>query len=841
MAERTFTAKPESGLRPWVQPKSALRIGAAGDAYEREADRAADAVMGGRGLSSAGASLSRIPVTQVQREEGDKPKSDADKYKEAAQKLSEAFPKTVLGKMIKERLEQGPLVKDVKEVGESFIGTLPGKIITGAAATGAVAALAAMHKELPIQIPEIPLDKITPGLSVQITYEGPVDNPSKAMITFSYTEQVAKKKEPAKTKSEIQREENARMAADMAKFRAGMRYMPGSPEAKQQEEEEAMFKRAASSRLGKLPFEKPEMFPGLATTPSALPLTFPTPSYGYKPKPFSLMDDELKLKPKAEAGDVKEPKKKEEGTVQRKAAPGAAPASAPSQVHEVLASPGHPLDAATRGFMETRFGHDFGHVRIHADQRAANSARSIDALAYTAGSDIVFAGGAYNPHSGAGKHLLAHELAHVVQQNAQPGCSPSLQRKVVLGGKAMTDTERKLFIKNRKWANGALAASILQDMQDAGDDFDFASPDELQTEITKRISTAEHMKESQVVTEKVPGDKRTAFGYPFTGESVLYGPRVNYAAREYWKPLPPDNYAPRTDKAKNKELLAKPRGERCQVYGDMCGVYSWNLSDKGKADPHKAIAYLFAPQQPYRRTLIHCDYLISLVQFLSLADAIGPSEFNKGVKAYGVDKIILRWNAFNDLQDEFSIITGAGELKYKGMGSLQRVVPSSEQDLVIGDHAIFFNHIAYDLLNRRIGNAWRLENAVLIGKTGKGADIFLGHGSGRKTADEMRAKLAEEYNDVAKIALGVTARAQSKSAKTRNAALTELTTKFPALEEVSGKWRLRGTITTLIIEGCSVPVDQELRAIKGSEVIGLRDPRDTKKMYPVRRPIESAK
>lgn len=431
MAERTFTAKPESGLRPWVQTKSALRIGAAGDSYEREADRAADAVIGGRGLSSAGASLSRIPVTAVQREEGEKPKSEADKYKEAAQKLGEAFLETDVGKKLKTQVENDPLVKGAKEASESFIGTLPGKIITGAAATGAVAALAATHKELPMQIPEIPLDKITPGLSVQITYEGPVDNPSKAMITFSYTEQVSKKKEPTKTKSEIQREENARMAADMAKFRAGLRYMPGSPEAKQQEEEEAMFKRAAASRLGKLPFEKPEMFPGLAPTPSALPLTFPTPSYGYKPKPFSLLDDELKLKPKAEAGDVKEPdkKKKEEGAVQRKAAPGAAPAVAPSQVHDVIASPGQPLDAATRGFMETRFGHDFSNVRIHTDQNAANSARSIDALAYTSGADIVFGGGAYNPHSGAGKHLLAHELAHVVQQNGAGSAPLLVQRR----------------------------------------------------------------------------------------------------------------------------------------------------------------------------------------------------------------------------------------------------------------------------------------------------------------------------------------------------------------------------------------------------------------------------
>lgn len=90
--------------------------------------------------------------------------------------------------------------------------------------------------------------------------------------------------------------------------------------------------------------------------------------------------------------------------------------AAPPVVHEVLDSPGRPLDAPTRTFMESRFGHDFNRVRIHADARAAESARAVDALAYTVGEDVVFGSGQYAPHAGAGRRLLAHELAHVVQQ-----------------------------------------------------------------------------------------------------------------------------------------------------------------------------------------------------------------------------------------------------------------------------------------------------------------------------------------------------------------------------------------------------------------------------------------
>jgi hypothetical protein len=92
----------------------------------------------------------------------------------------------------------------------------------------------------------------------------------------------------------------------------------------------------------------------------------------------------------------------------------------PPIVDEVLRSPGRPLDAATRAFMEPRFGHDFSQVRVHADPRAAKSARAVNAMAYVVGQDIVFDAGRYAPGRIAGRRLLAHELAHVVQQGPAP-------------------------------------------------------------------------------------------------------------------------------------------------------------------------------------------------------------------------------------------------------------------------------------------------------------------------------------------------------------------------------------------------------------------------------------
>ena len=101
--------------------------------------------------------------------------------------------------------------------------------------------------------------------------------------------------------------------------------------------------------------------------------------------------------------------------------------TAPPIVREVLNSPGQPLDPVTRAFMEPRFGRDFGNIRIHVDERANASARAINARAYTIGESVVFAPGRFSPHTNEGRHLLAHELVHTIQQGSRPA-SKLIQR-----------------------------------------------------------------------------------------------------------------------------------------------------------------------------------------------------------------------------------------------------------------------------------------------------------------------------------------------------------------------------------------------------------------------------
>ena len=444
-------AKKKTGLQ------RKLAIGANNDPLEQEADRVADQIVANRTASS---SVSSLTFGRLQREDAPKEKTNEEKYKEGLEKLGEAFLKTPLGKELLEKIKQDTLVKGVTEFGKDFISTWPGKIVTGAAATGTVAALAATHKELPAQIPEIPLDILTPSLSVQLTYKGPVDKPTEAMITFKFTEQAPKGSADKKPMSETDkfRAETARLAAEDAKFRAGMTYKPGPPEDLQQKAEQAAIRKAALKYSGGPDIEATiKKYPWLATPQpkSELQLTMPKPSFGIQTP--SLLGDEFKLKL-----PIEQKKKEDEPGLQRKLTIGASndpleheadliadhvmatPAphavrgtppriqrfsgqstgqmdAAPASVDQALASPGRPLEPALRQDMERRFGYDFSGVRVHSSAAAEQSARDVNAHAYTVGQDIIFGVGRFAPGTHEGRRLIAHELTHVVQQSGSDG------------------------------------------------------------------------------------------------------------------------------------------------------------------------------------------------------------------------------------------------------------------------------------------------------------------------------------------------------------------------------------------------------------------------------------
>ncbi len=102
--------------------------------------------------------------------------------------------------------------------------------------------------------------------------------------------------------------------------------------------------------------------------------------------------------------------------LQRMATHQGEPGTAPPIVHEVLHSPGQPLDSTIRAFMQPRSRHDFSQARIHTDRKAAESAQAVQALAYAVRNNVVFGAEQYKPSTASGQHLIAHELTHVLQQ-----------------------------------------------------------------------------------------------------------------------------------------------------------------------------------------------------------------------------------------------------------------------------------------------------------------------------------------------------------------------------------------------------------------------------------------
>jgi hypothetical protein len=128
------------------------------------------------------------------------------------------------------------------------------------------------------------------------------------------------------------------------------------------------------------------------------------------------------------SGECEECKKKKEGgdpLLQRSSLDRASVSAIPPIVHDVLRSPGQPLDATTRAFYEPRFGQDFSRVRVHTNSLAAESAGSVGASAYAYGNHIVFGKNQFAPGTAKGRSVLAHELAHVTQAgDATPADGP---------------------------------------------------------------------------------------------------------------------------------------------------------------------------------------------------------------------------------------------------------------------------------------------------------------------------------------------------------------------------------------------------------------------------------
>jgi hypothetical protein len=366
-----------------------VRVSHPGDASELEADRVADTVsQGGR---IAGWSLSATSFDGVHRQAAPpQPASLGD----IAGKVAEALLATPAG-------------KKALDAATSAVTSPAGVVITGSTAIGVFTALDVAKKPLPAQLPAIPLDFIHPGLKVKLTWNGPVNHPTDGSITISYSPKAAKKRHNHPQAEDRHVEDS--VTGGQASLPMGPQAKPAiGPVANPSKKSliDRMFEKWQMEKLQAVgnPAKSKAAAPGAATppvgdkTPDAKHAPVPVPT------PVPAHDDA----------------NKEDIPIQRKAEASAPVSTGSASVDSALRSPGQPLDRATRRDMESRIGYDFSQVRVHTDSSAASSAQSLSAKAYTVGSDVVFAPGRFAPQTTEGRHLLAHELTHVVQQTSTP-------------------------------------------------------------------------------------------------------------------------------------------------------------------------------------------------------------------------------------------------------------------------------------------------------------------------------------------------------------------------------------------------------------------------------------
>jgi hypothetical protein len=509
-----------------------------------------------------------------------------------------------------------------------------------------------------------------------------------------------------------------------------------------------------------------------------------------------------------------------------------------------------------------RFGHDFSQVRVHTDRRAAESARSIGALAYTMGEHIVFGTGHYAPSTEAGRHLLAHELAHVVQQRAGPvtarrvtdglsmsensdrsehdadeaarlamgtvaatartlpialsassfaGALPFVQRKIQIGATTLDAAAAAKLASDliagplRGLAGGPhLVREAVAEMQADPDLLTFATMDAIASNVRQRALVSHYMRASQGSTKLLK-----AFSYPDReGDRTKGTPaKVNDDAAPFWGP----------------------------VHDWPGGRFYFDLSPAGKANAYQALVKLFTEQRdPRKRTLINCDHLVSVIEFRAYAENLGPVRFNALVST-GAVPMRLNYDGFTELMRSPLPKAGGPPIPPGRVPPLKQVTLANKSELVLGDHVVFFNHESYDVLTSVIHDVWRLENAIVIDRVG-GQFRYQGHGYfSPVTEDALLDGMLAHYNRNVDRARAMIRRAGQRG-PAGVTAQRELKRDYPNVKETTpGHWVIEGPSQFRLCAGR--PVRRDLKYLTRAEAPALKNPCDG--MIRVKRPIEA--
>jgi hypothetical protein len=422
----------------------------------------------------------------------------------------------------------------------------------------------------------------------------------------------------------------------------------------------------------------------------------------------------------------------------------------PPVVNRVLKSPGEPLKAELRDFFGPRFGHDFSKVRVHADGEAGESARAVEAHAYAVGDHVAFAPDQFKPETRDGRRLLAHELAHTVQQSRAGGAGvPGEGLKVSSPG----DPE--------ELQADAAAADALQSepgsvpMSGPGP----VLPGSLNrqpatTPVVPPVSATPPTKGGYHTV--AAGESLTAIAEKWYGDKALWtkiydankrliGGKPNMIGVGMKLFVPPldvegklgDEISKGMNISNDNKLIQypnRPVGSQIHPDGYLDPTYweaipggDWAFRVKAGQSASAAIDSLFAGE-----TRLECQTMTQAVMARAAKETMGSEAFDRKFGSKG--------------QRNQTLTVAADSAGYKAsevVKMLERPLVPNTAGLKKGDWVYFWNIREYH--QKKPDGAWGGENAIYEGKEG-GIDKFSGFGAGHLTVEQMNAELLKEYN-----------------------------------------------------------------------------------------------
>jgi hypothetical protein len=418
----------------------------------------------------------------------------------------------------------------------------------------------------------------------------------------------------------------------------------------------------------------------------------------------------------------------EGGGIKRKAQDGAsAPAHDAAAVQSQLGS-GHALDSRVQSQMSSAFGYDFSSVRVHTDAKAGDLSANLNARAFTIGSDIAFAGGEYQPGTLIGDALIAHELAHVVQQGGGQQTNVPLQ-KGTESGQLEDDADKS--------AIGAMV-SIWTGSQKGLAHISTNAMPRLRSGLRLQSCNCKNKAEpapkaepeiactAQAIGQNVADCMTRANKQPYScTQGIHYAVNYQRECPDKWK----DDY---------NRGFADP-----EYFEQLEGYWDWRLKPRKSASAaiKKWLSGL---------TIAECFSTAIACEIDAVRAAIGDARFDALYGSSDTDipedrRLRVGTNTFVPNVWFGGLVTHT-EAATSGAGT------PGNRPVKIGEWYYFQNHPMY--LKKHPGGAWQGENAVYVGVGPEGKQLWIGLGSStgpplnrpEVTEDQMIDEMLEAYN-----------------------------------------------------------------------------------------------